>query len=166
MVQGEKWEKLRRRGEGFVVRECLLVLLSVFLVCLDVLAIEMLYHVDVKGYASPVAVAGPLRVLNTLVDVAAAGKGVYHLPGSLICLDIIMLVQIFHLLLLQPMFGVGELANCAVDVKLSRSKVPSGGGQHCRLRRKHRHTIKWHHHGSVEWLRCQASTARGRGALI
>jgi hypothetical protein len=71
MVQGEKRDKLCRRVEGFVVRECLFVLLSVFLICLDVLTIEMLDHVDVKGYAPSIAVAGPLRVLITLADVGA-----------------------------------------------------------------------------------------------
>ena len=64
-----------------MVGEALFILLRVFLVCLDVLAVEMLYHVDVKGYASPIAVAGPLRVLDRLARFfVSPGTGV--LPSS------------------------------------------------------------------------------------
>jgi hypothetical protein len=101
-------------------------LFGVFLICLDVLAIEVLYHVDIKGYASSIAMACPLRILIKLVHVAAADQELYHLPGPLICFDIIILVQFLHPLLLQPTFCIGELANCAIDVELSGSEVPSG----------------------------------------
>ena len=99
---------------------------GVFLICLDVLAIEVLYHVDIKGYASSIAMACPLRILIKLVHVAAVDQELYHLPGPLICFDIIILVQFLHPLLLQPTFCIGELANCAIDVELSGSEVPSG----------------------------------------
>lgn len=127
----------------------------------------MLYHVDVKRYASSIAMAGPLRVLSELVHVAAASKKAYHLPDSLVCFDIILLTQFFHLLLLQSLFCIGKLANCAVDVKLSSSEVPSGEGQRCQLLQgKPAHTVEWHHHGlGGSWLMCQVSTARGRRAL-
>jgi hypothetical protein len=104
-----------------------------FLVYLDVLPVEILYHVDVKRHASSIAMAGPLRVLSELVHVAAASKEACHLPDSLVCFDIILLTQFFHLLLLQSLFCIGKLANCAVDVKLSSSEVPSGEGQRCQL---------------------------------
>ena len=66
--------------------------LGLFLICLDVLAIEVLYDVDVKWYAPSIAVACPLRVLQTSVDAWAASRWVYHLPGSFIRCDIIVLV--------------------------------------------------------------------------
>jgi hypothetical protein len=74
VVQGEKRYELRRRVKGLVVRERLFVLFGVFLICLDVLAIEVLYHVDIKGYASSIAMTCPLRVLIKLVHVAAADQ--------------------------------------------------------------------------------------------
>ena len=167
MVQGEKRYELCRRVKGLVVREGLFVLLGVFLICLDVLAIEVLYHVDVEGYASSISMACPLRVLTKLVHVAAADQELYHLPGPLICFDIIMLVQFFHPLLLQPMFCIGELANCAIDVELSGSEVPSRKGQHGPSEEKlFPRTVKWHHHGSGGWLMCQASIDRGCGGLF
>ena len=109
---------------------------GVFLICLDVLAIEVLYHVDVEGYASSISMACPLRVLTKLVHVTAADQELYHLPSPLIYFDIIMLVQFLYPLLLQPMFCIGELANCAIDVELSGSEVPSSKGQHCPVERK------------------------------
>jgi hypothetical protein len=130
VVQGEKRYELCRRVKGLVVWERLFVLFGVFLISLDVLAIEVLYHVDIKGYASSIAMACPLRVLIKLVHIAAADQELYHLPGSLICFDIIILVQFLHPLLLQPMFCIGELANCAIDVELSGSEVPSRKGQY------------------------------------
>jgi len=136
VVQGKKRYELCRRVKGLVVREGLFVLLGVFLICLDVLAIEVLYHVDVEGYASSISMACPLRVLTKLVHVAAADQELYHLPGPLIYFDIIILVQFLHPLLLQPMFCIGELANCAIDVELSGSEVPSRKGQHGPVGRK------------------------------
>lgn len=131
MVQGEKRDELCRRVEGFMVCERLFVALGVFLICLDVLAIEMLDHIDVKRYASSIAVAGPLRVLIRLDNAAAAGRETYHFPRPLICFDIIMLIQLLHSLLLQPMFSIRKLANCAIHVELPSSKVTPRKCQHC-----------------------------------
>lgn len=124
MVQGEKGDELCRRAQGFVVRERVLIDFSVFLICLDVLPVEMLNDENVKGYASSIAVAGPLRVLNRLAKAAAADGGKYHLARPLVDLDIVMLIQLFDSLLLQPMFRIRELANRAIDVELSSPKVP------------------------------------------
>jgi hypothetical protein len=107
-----------------VVRERVLIDFSVFLICLDVLPIEMLNDENVKGYASSIAVAGPLRVLNRLAKPAAADGGKYHLARPLVGLDIVMLIQLFDSLLLQPMFRIRELASRAIDVELSSPKVP------------------------------------------
>jgi hypothetical protein len=74
VVQGEKRYELCRRVKGLVVREGLFVLLGVFLICLDVLTVEVFYHVDVEGYASSISMACPLRVLTKLVHVAARGS--------------------------------------------------------------------------------------------
>ena len=107
-----------------MVRERVFVDFSVFLIFLDVLPIEMLDDKNVNGDASSIAVAGPLRVLDGLVEAAAMDREKYHLARPLVGFDIIMFIQLFHSLLLQPMLRVRELANSAVHVKLSSPKVP------------------------------------------
>ena len=114
-----------------MVRERVLIDFSVFLICLDVLPIEMLNDENVKGDASSIAVAGPLRVLNRLAKAAAADGGKYHLARPLVDLDIVMLIQLFDSLLLQPMFRIRELANRAIDVELSSPKVPPRERERC-----------------------------------
>ena len=73
---------------------------GVVLICLDVLSIEMLDDKNVKGYASSIAVASPLRVLNKLVKPAAADGDKYHLARPLVRFDVVVLIQLFDLLLL------------------------------------------------------------------
>ncbi len=46
-----------------MVWQSLLVFLCFFLVCCNVLAVEMLYDIDVEWNASSISVASPLRVL-------------------------------------------------------------------------------------------------------
>lgn len=92
MVQGEQRDKLGGRVEGLVVRQCIFIVLGVFLVCLDVLAVEMLDHVDVQGNPSSIAVAGPLRILRALAGGEAADHEIYHFPSPLVGFDIIVLI--------------------------------------------------------------------------
>jgi hypothetical protein len=79
---------------------------GVVLVCLDVLSVEMLDDKNVKGYAFSVAVASPLRVLNKLVKPAAADGDKYHLARPLVGFDIVVFIQLFDLLLPQPLFCI------------------------------------------------------------
>lgn len=52
----------------------------------------------------------------------------YHCSGSLIEINIEMLIELFYVLFLQPFLCVGELTNGAFNVELSSSKVSSGNG--------------------------------------
>jgi len=51
----------------------------------------------------------------------------YHQPGALVEVDIKMVVELNNALFLQPLLGIGELANCAIEVELAGSQISSLG---------------------------------------
>ena len=126
VVQGEEGYELRRCRELLVTRKAILVFLRLFLIFGDILAVEVLYHVDVDRNASFVSTTGPLWVLEN-VNMMCRIDFLYtnHGPGLLIELNIEVLVQLLHFLLLEPLLCVGELANSALDVELSCTEIPA-----------------------------------------
>lgn len=54
------------------------------------------------------------------------GGLVYHGSGSLVKVDVEVLVELFHTLLLQPFFSIGKLAHGTFDIELAGSEVTPG----------------------------------------
>lgn len=61
---------------------------------------------------------------SQICDFGHAQK-LYHRPSLLVESHIEMLVQLIYLFGLQPLLGIGELADGAVDVELSRPQISS-----------------------------------------
>ena len=108
-----------------MVGKAVFVFLRLFLVLVHMLAVESFDHADVDGNASSVAMPGPLRILwfvsGCLPDFSCPRACAYQLPGSFICLDVEIVVELLYHLLLEPFLCVGELADCALNVKLAGS---------------------------------------------
>lgn len=131
LVQGEERKEFCRRREVLVIRQRLLVFLCVLLIRTNVLAVEVFDDIDVERNSSSISVAGPLRILKSSIAVTSTILQAYHLPRPLICIYIVMFVQVFHALLLQPTFSIGKLTNCTINVEFTSSQVPSALGQYC-----------------------------------
>lgn len=125
MVECEKREHLRRGRKILVAGRGIFVVLRLFLILRDMLAVKALDHVDVDRDTAAVSVARPLRVLLWSAQAGRGAKETHHQSCSFIDLDIEVLVQFLYLLLLQPFLCVCKLAVCSLDVELSCSQVAS-----------------------------------------
>ena len=125
MVEREKRKHLRRSGELLVAGRGIFVVLRLFLVFRDMLAVKALDHVDVDWDTAPVSVASPLGVLLRSAQARRCVEDTDHQSCPLINLHVEVLVEFLYLLLLQPFLCVCELAVCSLGVELSCSQVAS-----------------------------------------